>query len=75
MSPAGDYAADFATYLTAPGEKQLIMCHPGRVDDELARLDPVTGSRERELAFLLSPRFLEIAAAAGARLARGSASP
>ena len=45
-----DYAADFATYLTAPGQKQLVMCHPGRVDDELARLDPVTFSRETELA-------------------------
>ena len=55
----GDYAADFATYLTAQGKKPLIMCHPGRVDDELARLDPVTFSRETELDFLLSDRFTE----------------
>ena len=71
----GDYGADFSTYLLAPGPRHLVMCHPGHVDDELARLDPVTASRERELAFLLSPSFLEIAAAAGARLKRWSASP
>lgn len=70
-----DYAADFATYLTAPGPRQLLMCHPGHVDDELARLDPVTASREAELAFLLSPRFAEVTAGLGARLARLSAHP
>lgn len=66
----GDYSADFASYLRAPGGTPLIMCHPGHVDEELARLDPVTDSREAELAFLLSPRFTEILDAAGARLAR-----
>ncbi len=68
-----DYASDFATYLLAPGAKPLIMCHPGHVDDELARLDPVTFSRETELVFLLSDRFNEAMAASGARLARMSA--
>jgi predicted glycoside hydrolase/deacetylase ChbG (UPF0249 family) len=65
----GDYAADFARFLRAPGAKHLIMCHPGHVDTELARLDPVTDSREMELAFLLSDRFTEILDAAGAKLA------
>jgi predicted glycoside hydrolase/deacetylase ChbG (UPF0249 family) len=46
------------------------MCHPGHVDDELARLDPVTQSRETELAFLLSDRFEDVMGAAKARLAR-----
>ncbi len=68
-----DYAEDFASYLRAPGGKPLIMCHPGHVDEELARLDPVTLSREVELAFLLSGRFARIFEAAGARLARLSA--
>jgi chitin disaccharide deacetylase len=68
-----DYAADFASFLRAPGAKPLIMCHPGHVDAELARLDPVTDSREAELAFLLSERFTEILDAAGARLAPLSA--
>lgn len=66
----GDYAADFAAYLLAPGERPLIMCHPGHVDDELARLDPVTQSRETELTFLLSKRFDEILASANARPGR-----
>jgi predicted glycoside hydrolase/deacetylase ChbG (UPF0249 family) len=66
----GDYAADFARYLMAPGAKHLIMCHPGFVDDELAAVDAVTASRETELAFLLSPRFLEVLEEAGARGAR-----
>ncbi|MBB4197682.1 hypothetical protein CCR94_12885 [Rhodoblastus sphagnicola] len=65
-----DYGADFASYLLAPGARQLVMCHPGHIDAELARLDPVTASREKELAFLLSPRFAEVTDLAGARLAR-----
>jgi predicted glycoside hydrolase/deacetylase ChbG (UPF0249 family) len=65
-----DYAADFASYLAEPGKKPLIMCHPGHVDDELARLDPVTRSREVELAFLLSNRFGEILSAANATISR-----
>jgi predicted glycoside hydrolase/deacetylase ChbG (UPF0249 family) len=68
-----DYSADFATYLEAAGKNPLIMCHPGHVDDELARLDPVTQSRETELAFLLSDRFGEVLEAANARLERLSA--
>ncbi len=66
----GDYAGQFASYLRAPGSRHLAMCHPGRVDEDLLRLDPATTSRENELAFLLSPRFAAICAAAGARPAR-----
>ena len=66
----GDYARDFARYLKAPGRRHLVMCHPGHVDAELARLDPVTTSRERELAFLLSDAFPRVLARAHARLAR-----
>jgi predicted glycoside hydrolase/deacetylase ChbG (UPF0249 family) len=73
FDPKGDYAADFATFLRAPGARPLIMCHPGHVDAELARLDPVTESREVELAFLLSDRFSKLLTAAKARLARLSA--
>ncbi len=70
FDPQGDYAADFATFLKAPGGKPLIMCHPGHVDDEVARLDTVTQSRRTELEFLLSERFEEVLAAANAGLAR-----
>jgi chitin disaccharide deacetylase len=70
FDPQGDYSSDFATFLLAPGEKPLIMCHPGHVDEELARLDPVTQSRETELAFLLSDRFSDVLGAARAGLSR-----
>jgi predicted glycoside hydrolase/deacetylase ChbG (UPF0249 family) len=73
FEPQGDYAADFATFLLAPGQKPLIMCHPGHVDAELARLDPVTQSRETELGFLLSERFEQVLAVANVRLERLSA--
>ncbi|MDB5649268.1 MAG: YdjC family protein [Hyphomicrobiales bacterium] len=56
-----DYAADFERYLLAPGPRHLVMCHPGRVDGELERLDPVTYTREQELEFFLSDRFADLA--------------
>lgn len=64
-----DFGADFARYLVAPGPAHLVMCHPGRVDAELAALDPVTDSRPRELEFLLSPEFPARLAQAGMILA------
>ena len=63
-----DFGADFARYLVQPGERHLVMCHPGHVDDELKSLDPVTTTREQELAFLLSDRFTQTMENAGARL-------
>jgi predicted glycoside hydrolase/deacetylase ChbG (UPF0249 family) len=56
--------------IRAPGERHLVMCHPGRVDEDLRALDPVTVTREQELAFLLSPAFEEVMALRGARLVR-----
>ncbi|MGB8278578.1 MAG: ChbG/HpnK family deacetylase [Methylovirgula sp.] len=70
FSETRDCGADFARYLIAPGAAHLIMCHPGHVDDELSRLDPVTHSREKELAFLLSSRFNDRLARHGAELGR-----
>jgi predicted glycoside hydrolase/deacetylase ChbG (UPF0249 family) len=70
FSETHDYAAAFSRYLTVPGKAHLVMCHPGRVDDELTRLDPATHSREIELAFLLSPRFDDCLARRGAALGR-----
>lgn len=65
FDPRGDYAADFASYLVAPGRAHLVMCHPGGVDDALRALDPAVESRPQELAFFRSARFGEICAAAG----------
>lgn len=68
FDPARDYAADFARYLVQPGARHLVMCHPGYVDDELRGADPVTTTREQELAFLLSDGFARAMETAGARL-------
>ena len=70
FDPARAYEADFARYLRAPGPRHLVMCHPGHVDAALAEVDPVTVTREAELAFLLSDAFPEALARAGARLSR-----
>ncbi len=56
---SADYGAEFSKALIALGPNHLVMCHPGHVDAELASLDPVLGSREKELAFLLSDRFTQ----------------
>jgi predicted glycoside hydrolase/deacetylase ChbG (UPF0249 family) len=56
-----DFAALFPGFLAAMPDNGLIMCHPGRVDAELERLDPLTTLREREYDFLLGdalPRLL-----------------
>jgi predicted glycoside hydrolase/deacetylase ChbG (UPF0249 family) len=68
FDPKCDFAADFARYLRSPGSRHLVMCHPGYSDAELAAVDPNTLSRENELKFLLSPRFEEVLARAGASL-------
>ena len=64
------YAVDFATYLSAPGRRHLVMCHPGHADPELAKLGEIEESRQSELAFLLSDGFSAVLKARGARLAR-----
>ena len=39
------------------------MCHPGFVDAELKRLDPLTTLREREFAYFNSDEFAHVLAA------------
>ena len=43
-----DFEQIFPTFLDGMPEGGLIMCHPGFVDAELERLDPLTTLRERE---------------------------
>ena len=45
------------------------MCHPGKVDGELRRLDPLTDLREREYAFFLDDDFPQLLAERGVTLA------
>lgn len=73
--PGEDYGASFTRYLKQPGPRHLVMCHPGYVDDALRALDPVTDSRERELAFLTSPAFRACLDRTGAKLTRLSLLP
>ena len=57
-----DFAALMAQFLRGLPAGALVMCHPGFIDDMLIALDPLTGQREREYAFLMSddfPRLLE----------------
>lgn len=48
----GGAMQDFAAAARAPGRLQLVMCHPGQVDDALKRLDPVVARRAEELELL-----------------------
>jgi predicted glycoside hydrolase/deacetylase ChbG (UPF0249 family) len=54
---AADFAALFPRFLDSLPDGGLVMCHPGFVDDELERLDPLTGLREREYAYFMADGF------------------
>jgi hypothetical protein len=65
-----DFAALFPRFLQDLPDGSLVMCHPGFVDDELRRLDPLTTLREREYAYFISDAFPRVLAAHGVALAR-----
>jgi predicted glycoside hydrolase/deacetylase ChbG (UPF0249 family) len=67
FDPRRSFADDFSMFLRVPGPRHLVMCHPGHVDDELRRLDPVVETRPQEHAFLAGPGLR--AALADAQLA------
>lgn len=48
------FADELGRFMSHPGPRHLVMCHPGRADPELAALDPVTARREEELAAILT---------------------
>ncbi len=52
-----DFAALFPTFLPKLLDDSVVMCHPGFVDDELTRIDPLTASREREYAYFIGEDF------------------
>jgi hypothetical protein len=64
-----DFTALFPRFLVPMQEGGLIMCHPGRVDAELERVDPLTALREREYDYFLSDAFPRDLAAHGIALA------
>ena len=58
----GVWRALMAGFLNSLPEGGLVMCHPGFVDDVLTGLDPLTGQREREYAFLAGEQFPQLLA-------------
>lgn len=66
--PGADYTKLFPDFLDGLPDGGLVMCHPGRVDAELARLDPLTDLREREYAYFLDEAFPRLLAERGIAL-------
>lgn len=64
-----DFAALFPSFLAGQEEGGVVMCHPGFVDAELERLDPLTALRAKEHAYLVGEAFAPAMAAAGLALA------
>jgi hypothetical protein len=57
FSKAPDFGTLMAGFLKDLPEGGLVMCHPGFVDETLVSLDPLTGQREKEYAFLSGEHF------------------
>jgi predicted glycoside hydrolase/deacetylase ChbG (UPF0249 family) len=58
----------FAQFLDGLPDGSVVMCHPGDVDDELRRLDPVTDQRAREYAYFAGDEFAALLRAQGVTL-------
>jgi predicted glycoside hydrolase/deacetylase ChbG (UPF0249 family) len=67
--PGADFAKLFPDFLAALPDRGVVMCHPGKVDAELKRLDPLTDLRESEYAYFLDDSFPRLLAAHGVTLA------
>jgi predicted glycoside hydrolase/deacetylase ChbG (UPF0249 family) len=65
-----DFARLFPRFLDGLPADSVVMCHPGVVDEELRRLDPLTTLREREYAYFGSDNFPAILEKAGVTLAK-----
>lgn len=64
-----NFQAMFPRFLKGLPDGSVVMCHPGFVDAELRRLDPLTSLREREYAFFADDAFPAILASHGIALA------
>jgi chitin disaccharide deacetylase len=63
-----NFAQLFPTFLDSMPDGGVIMCHPGLVDAELERLDPLTELREREYTYFRDDAFPQLLAAHAVRL-------
>lgn len=75
FAPGPECREEFRRFFAGPGERPLVMCHPGRIDRELEARDPLTRRREDELRYLASDALLDDLAEAGLRLARFEGTP
>jgi hypothetical protein len=66
---AADFARLFPGFLRELPAQSVVMCHPGFVDAELERLDPLTTQRENEYAYLAGNAFPGVLRAHGLALA------
>jgi chitin disaccharide deacetylase len=67
-----DFEKLFPGFLDGLPDGGVVMCHPGKVDAELRRLDPLTDLREREYEYFLGEEFPRVLAARGVVLFTGS---
>ena len=63
FSDDADFPALFPRFLDGLPDGGVVMCHPGFVDAELQRLDPLTTLREWEYAYFASDEFPAMLAA------------
>lgn len=70
FDPEADFAREFKRFLLVPGQRHLVMCHPGLTDEQLRLLDPVTTARDREYEFFLSDAFDDVLKAYAMRIGR-----
>jgi predicted glycoside hydrolase/deacetylase ChbG (UPF0249 family) len=66
---ADDFAKRFPGFLKGLPPNSVVMCHPGFVDAELKRLDPLTALRESEYAYFADQGFPDVLRANGVALA------
>jgi chitin disaccharide deacetylase len=69
FKPGADYEKLFPHFLDGLPDGGVVMCHPGKVDVELRRLDPLTDLRAHEYAFFLDDAFSRLLAERGYTLA------
>jgi predicted glycoside hydrolase/deacetylase ChbG (UPF0249 family) len=64
-----DFADTFPQFLDGLPDGSVVMCHPGFVDPELQKLDPLTTLREQEYAYFVQDSFPGLLARHGVALA------
>jgi predicted glycoside hydrolase/deacetylase ChbG (UPF0249 family) len=69
FNDSADFAALFPRFLDGLPDGGLVMCHPGTVDAELRRLDPLTTLREKEYAYFSGDAFTNLLESQGIRFA------